>query len=66
MSESSSKAGRNAIASVLVFTFRHWTGQIGLLAAIGGGVAVATLSEIIIPLYAGRMVDAVTTVSAVA
>jgi ATP-binding cassette subfamily B protein len=61
MSESSRKAGRNAIASVLVFTFRHWTGQVGLLAVIVGGVAVATLSEIIIPLYAGRMVDAVTT-----
>ncbi|MDQ0392853.1 ABC transporter ATP-binding protein [Labrys monachus] len=59
MTQSPGKAGRHAILSVLAFTVRHWRSQKNLVAAIVAGVSIATLSEIVIPIYAGSMIDAV-------
>jgi ATP-binding cassette subfamily B protein len=59
MTLSTQKTGRNAIAAVLAFTFRHWRSQKGVVALTAGGVFLATLCETIIPLFAGQMIDAV-------
>ncbi|GLS20346.1 multidrug ABC transporter ATP-binding protein [Labrys miyagiensis] len=48
------------MAAVLAFTFRNWRGHRAIVAAIVFTVAVATISEVVIPIFAGRMVDAVT------
>ncbi|MGQ4273617.1 ABC transporter ATP-binding protein [Terrihabitans sp. B22-R8] len=50
----------DAIASVLAFTFRHWRRQPGLLGLIAGTMIAATLADIVIPVFAGRLVDAMT------
>jgi ATP-binding cassette, subfamily B, bacterial len=60
MTLSSKKGGRNPMAAVLAFTFAQWRGQTGLVALIVVCVGVATISEVVIPLFAGHMVDAVT------
>jgi ATP-binding cassette, subfamily B, bacterial len=50
--------GTDAISSVLRFTFRHWRRQPGLVALMVGMTTAATLADIFIPLYTGRLVDA--------
>ena len=48
-----------AFASVLGFTFAHWRRQPGRLALIILTFLVATLADVMTPLYSGRLVDAV-------
>ncbi|MBN9081798.1 MAG: multidrug ABC transporter ATP-binding protein [Rhizobiales bacterium 62-17] len=60
MTRQARQAGRNPIAAVLAFTFRHWASHRLLVAAIAFGVGVATLAEIAIPIFAGQMIDAIT------
>ncbi|MDT2021452.1 ABC transporter ATP-binding protein [Methylocella sp. CPCC 101449] len=60
MTRQARQAGRNPIAAVLAFTFRHWANHRLLVAAIAFGVGVATLAEIAIPIFAGQMIDAIT------
>lgn len=55
----SRQAGRNPIAAVLAFTFRHWANHRFLVALIAFEVGIATLAEIAIPVFAGQMIDAV-------
>ncbi|WP_131116198.1 ABC transporter ATP-binding protein [Lichenihabitans psoromatis] len=50
----------SAIGPVLVFMFRHWSRRKPLLALVTGAIAAATLAEIVVPLFAGRLVDALT------
>ncbi|MBP2301370.1 ABC transporter ATP-binding protein [Azospirillum picis] len=50
----------DAIRSVLAFTFRHWRRQAPLAAGIAGAIALATLADVFMPLFAGRLVDALT------
>jgi ATP-binding cassette subfamily B protein len=58
MTISSDKGGAHAIRVVLAFTFRHWARRKWLAVAVGGGMSLATATEIFVPLYAGRLIDA--------
>lgn len=48
------------MAAVLGFTFDHWRSQGDLVSLIVIAVGVATVAEVVVPIYAGQMVDAVT------
>jgi len=48
-----------AFRAVLGFTFVHWRRQTWLAGAIAGTVLVATAADVALPVYAGRLVDAV-------
>jgi ATP-binding cassette, subfamily B, bacterial len=48
-----------AFRAVLGFTFGHWRRQRGLIAAILAAVVVSTFADVLLPVYAGRLVDAV-------
>ena len=48
-----------AFRSVLGFTLGHWRHQPGRLAVIMAAVLLSTLADVLTPLYAGRLVDAV-------
>ncbi|TWA76905.1 ATP-binding cassette subfamily B protein [Azospirillum brasilense] len=53
------RTGRTgAIRAVLAFTFRHWSRRKPLVALIAGTIALATLADVFMPLFAGRLVDA--------
>jgi ATP-binding cassette subfamily B protein len=58
MTTSSDTSGANAIRVVLAFTFRHWARRKWLAVGVGGGMSLATATEIFVPLYAGRLIDA--------
>jgi ATP-binding cassette subfamily B protein len=49
-----------AFRKVLGFTFGHWRRQPWRASAVGGGFLLATLADVMTPLYAGQLVDAVT------
>ncbi|WP_188611778.1 ABC transporter ATP-binding protein [Chelatococcus reniformis] len=55
-----SPRGANALRSVLVFTFRHWARRWPLAATVAVTITAATATEIFVPLFAGRLVDALT------
>ena len=59
MTESTSRKSGNSIALVLAFTFRQWARHLVLIGLTIVGVFGATLGEILVPVYAGQMVDAV-------
>lgn len=50
--------GAQALRSALFFTFRRWAGRKGLVGGIALAMSLATLTEIFVPLFAGRLVDA--------
>jgi ATP-binding cassette subfamily B protein len=50
-----------AIRTVLPFVFAHWMRQPWLCAGIAASMLGATMADIFMPLFAGRLVDAVTT-----
>jgi ATP-binding cassette subfamily B protein len=58
MTNSSKRDGANAIRLVLAFTFRHWARRKWLAIGVGGVMSLATATEIFVPLYAGRLIDA--------
>ncbi|MBB3996330.1 ABC transporter ATP-binding protein [Aureimonas pseudogalii] len=49
-----------AIRNVLRFTVRNWRSEKRLVATVAGAITLATLADIFIPFFAGRLVDAVT------
>src|SRR5256885_9850838 len=49
-----------AIRTVLPFVFTHWMRQRRLCTAIAASMLGATMADIFMPLFAGRLVDAVT------
>ena len=49
----------DAFRSVLGFTFRHWSRQPARIALICGLVIASTLAEVMVPLFSGRIVDAI-------
>ena len=49
----------DAFRSVLGFTFRHWARQPKRIALIAGLVMVATIAEVLVPMFSGRIVDAI-------
>lgn len=50
--------GAQVLRSVLLFTWRHWTRRKAPVVAVAIGMSLATLTEVFVPLYAGRLVDA--------
>ena len=49
-----------AIRVVLPFAFRHWLNQPLLAAATAGGFVGATIADLLMPVFSGRLVDAMT------
>jgi ATP-binding cassette subfamily B protein len=47
-----------AIRLVLPFAFRHWLSQPLLAAATAGGFVGATIADLLMPVFSGRLVDA--------
>ena len=54
----SRKQGSQALRKVLSFTFRHWARSKALAVAVALGMSLSTLTEVVLPLFAGRLVDA--------
>jgi ATP-binding cassette subfamily B protein len=50
---------RKAIFEVLAFLFRHWKRRPGTVVVIAVGMAAATVADLLLPVYSGRLVDAV-------
>lgn len=56
----SSRRGSDVLRDVLVFTVRHWARRWRMACGVGTAIILATLTEIFVPLYAGRLIDALT------
>ena len=61
LSECLMKASRSnhAMRDVLTFLFRHWRREAWLVAGVAGAMLMATVADLFMPLFAGRLVDAV-------
>ncbi len=44
---------------MLAFSFRHWARQKPMVAFIAVGVLLMTLADVLMPVYAGKLVDAI-------
>jgi ATP-binding cassette, subfamily B, bacterial len=51
--------GARTFHDVLGFTWRHWRRQPWLIASIAAAIIGATIADVLMPIYAGRLVDAV-------
>src|ERR1700753_3868468 len=49
-----------AIRVVLPFAFRHWLNQPWLASATAAGFIGSTIADLLMPVYSGRLVDAMT------
>src|SRR5882724_1517917 len=49
-----------AIRVVIPFVFRHWLNQPIRAATVAGGLLGATVADLFMPLFSGRLVDALT------
>jgi ATP-binding cassette, subfamily B, bacterial len=54
-----SRNSQNAMRDVLTFLFCHWRREAWLVAAIALSMMIATIADLFMPVFAGRMVDAV-------
>src|SRR5271170_7075243 len=54
-----SRNNNNAMRDVLAFLLRHWRREAWLVAGIALSMVVATIADLFMPVFAGRMVDAV-------
>ena len=52
------KPGRSAMSAVFAYTARHWARRKLLLARVAGAILLATLADVFIPFFSGRLVDA--------
>lgn len=59
MPQAKKPARRNAFAAVLGFSMRYWRKEIPLFVWVGLTITLATLMDVGIPLFAGRLIDAV-------
>nr|WP_298727853.1 ABC transporter ATP-binding protein [uncultured Steroidobacter sp.] len=50
--------GSQVLRNVLVFTLRHWAERKWLVVLVASAMMLATVTEVIVPVYAGRLVDA--------
>jgi ATP-binding cassette, subfamily B, bacterial len=56
----SNAGGAETLRIVLAFAFRHWARRKALAGGVALGMSLATLTEVFVPLFAGRLVDALT------
>jgi ATP-binding cassette, subfamily B, bacterial len=54
----SNTQGSQALRKVLSFTFRQWAASKRLVAQVALGMAIGTFAEVVVPIFAGRLVDA--------
>ncbi len=54
-----SKNNPNVMRDVLAFLFRHWRRDAWLVTAVALSMIVATIADLFMPVFAGRMIDAV-------
>ena len=54
-----SRNSNNAMRDVLAFLLRHWRREAWLVIGIALSMVVATIADLFMPVFAGRMVDAV-------
>ena len=47
------------IIAVLAFNFRYWRHQRLMVAAVCTGILLMTMADVLLPIYAGRLIDAV-------
>jgi ATP-binding cassette, subfamily B, bacterial len=59
MSAIRTHTGARTFRDVLGFTWRHWQRQPWLVAGIAAAMMAATVSDVLMPVFAGRLVDAV-------
>ncbi|HZZ40501.1 MAG TPA: ABC transporter ATP-binding protein [Acidobacteriaceae bacterium] len=59
MSRSIERSSNNAIRNVLAFLMRHWRREPWSVAAVASCMALATGADLLLPVYSGRLVDAV-------
>jgi ATP-binding cassette, subfamily B, bacterial len=59
MSANRTHNGARTFQDVLGFTWRHWQRQPWLVAGIAAAMMAATVSDVLMPIFAGRLVDAV-------
>ena len=50
--------GAQVLRKVLHFSLRQWASRKKLIALIAVGIALSTFTEVVVPVYAGRLVDA--------
>src|ERR1700760_1846248 len=55
-----SKKKPAAIRAVIPFVFRHWLNQPVLALATAGSLPAATVTDLFMPVFSGRLVDALT------
>ena len=55
---------RNAIVDVLAFLFRHWKQRARTVFLIAASMALATVADLLLPVFSGRLVDAIAAVKA--
>ena len=54
-----SKKNPNVMRDVLAFLLGHWRREARLVAAVATAMVIATIADLFLPVFAGRMVDAV-------
>ncbi|WP_421761981.1 ABC transporter ATP-binding protein [Devosia sp.] len=64
MARSKTKLNGQAFSKVLRFSAQHWKKQPLRIAGIGAMIFVSTIADVLTPLYAGHLVDAVATSAA--
>jgi ATP-binding cassette, subfamily B, bacterial len=52
-------SGKNAMRDVLAFLFRHWRRESLVVAGIALSMTVATIADLLLPVFSGRLVDAI-------
>ena len=52
-------SGRNAVREVLAFLFRHWRREIWRVSGIAAAMTIATAADLLLPVYSGKLVDAI-------
>ena len=53
-----SRGHKSVLRTVFRFAVRHWARRKGLAAALCASMSLATLTEIFVPVFAGRLIDA--------
>src|SRR5260370_12699483 len=51
---------KNVIAEVLAFLYRHWRREWRTVIGIAGSMIGATVADLLLPVFSGRLVDAIT------
>jgi ATP-binding cassette subfamily B protein len=54
-----SRSSQNVMREVLAFLLRHWRREAWLVTGVACSMVVATIADLFMPVFAGRMVDAV-------